>query len=586
MLKNSVDSKINESQNNFSNDSNNSNLGRLQKNLMVMGFEIVMINKIISIFNVQTEDEAIDYLIKNENGMWRHPFIPKGTFNNDESDINKGILSQPKIIMSKVISKIKSKDNNNSNKILSKSNNVELNQNYFINDNIEICEICGELKEFHIIKKYEKIDDNRKNSINNSFYNNNNLFTFEYVKEEKNILIDDDEELKYEYNNPTASKNNENLEIINDNENEKCQICLDELENPVRIELCNHKFCYDCFNQYLVNLITINNIEKIPCPYKNCFNKELREIFLRQYISTEEYSKYLRFKAKNKIEIDPQKIICPHCNSYAKIIDIDNYDPNNQEYVKAKLKCMNNHEFCSCGRPLHENNCYSDEKEFNEYIKKEKIKKCPKCGFFIKKNRGCNHMTCGNPNCKYQFCWLCLKEYHPDHYDYGDCQGLQFTDEDSFEFWLHHNCKYVRYVYLAFLFVLICIFLLVSFIFIPSIGLSIICEIIFFENDPDFNINILKKTTFTIDSVKNLNFLTYILLALSCQSVIYIVYAFFFFILWIAFIIIIPLLFLYIIIGIIKCLFEPNQNYNELLEIKEIELSDNIDNNNNSNNKK
>jgi hypothetical protein len=50
---------------------------KTQENLIMMGFYIEMVNKIISIFKIRTEEEAPDYLIKNENGIWGHPFIPK-----------------------------------------------------------------------------------------------------------------------------------------------------------------------------------------------------------------------------------------------------------------------------------------------------------------------------------------------------------------------------------------------------------------------------------------------------------------------------------------------------------------------------
>ena len=47
------------------------------------------------------------------------------------------------------------------------------------------------------------------------------------------------------------------------------------------------------------------------------------------------------------------------------------YDPN---YLQLKfnytntLKCTNGHEFCSCGRPLHEGDCYKEDKAFKELI--------------------------------------------------------------------------------------------------------------------------------------------------------------------------------------------------------------------------
>ena len=50
---------------------------KTQENLIMMGFDIEMVNKIISTFKIRTEEEALNYLIKNENGMWEHPFIQK-----------------------------------------------------------------------------------------------------------------------------------------------------------------------------------------------------------------------------------------------------------------------------------------------------------------------------------------------------------------------------------------------------------------------------------------------------------------------------------------------------------------------------
>ena len=36
-------------------------------------------------------------------------------------------------------------------------------------------------------------------------------------------------------------------------------------------------------------------------------------------------------------------------------------------------------------------------------------KKCPRCGWSIEKNEGCNHMTCRL--CHHEFCWLCSQNY-------------------------------------------------------------------------------------------------------------------------------------------------------------------------------
>ncbi len=48
---------------------------KIQENLLMMGFDIDMINKVITHFNIQNEDEAINYLIKSPDGKWNHPFV-------------------------------------------------------------------------------------------------------------------------------------------------------------------------------------------------------------------------------------------------------------------------------------------------------------------------------------------------------------------------------------------------------------------------------------------------------------------------------------------------------------------------------
>ena len=232
---------------------------------------------------------------------------------------------------------------------------------------------------------------------------------------------------------------------------------------------------------------------------------------------------------------------------------------------------MNGHDFCSCGRPLHENECFQDEKEFKELIELEKIKKCPKCGFLIKKNRGCNHMTCGNPLCKYEFCWLCMNEAVPNHYDFGPCAGRQFFDPDSLSYYLEQNYPYLGYIYnfLSFLFSLILFAL--CFIVIPAISLITFSYGVIFESR-EFNFdnnNMVRKVTFLIC----------LCLAFCYQSIIYIF--------WIlAFSVLAFITFVLIIIGIHYFIFKVilGRNTEELLNINEIELQNSINNNNNNNN--
>ena len=123
-----------------------SNYSKIQENLIMMGFDLEMINKIISNFKAKTENEVLDYLIKTEDGMWNHPFIPKNISDNESN--KSGILKQPKQLMNSVISKLRFIEISESKQRISKSFNIqnEINLNNF---NSNICEICGEEKLFH-----------------------------------------------------------------------------------------------------------------------------------------------------------------------------------------------------------------------------------------------------------------------------------------------------------------------------------------------------------------------------------------------------------------------------------------------------
>jgi len=403
---------------------------KLQQNLLMMGFDIDIINKIIYYFNIRNVNDALDYLVKTDTGMWNHPFIEakkdRNSINNQNDDDN-GLIGS-------VINKVKT-----------------------MTFERDICEICGEKKEFHSI--INKDEDNKiiKEDDNDNFLK---------------FILDIS---KNEYSKELEEKEEEDIDDGN------CPLCLDPYEKPVKLQPCNHQFCEVCFSDYINNLINTNNIENIPCPRVKCKNKSITAEFFSQYISENQLIKYNQFKTQNEIAKDKLKIFCPLCTSFAKIDNPEKYDTNNELYKKSTLICTNGHEFCSCGRTKHEGECYHDTDEFKDLIIKEKIKQCPKCGFLIKKNNGCNHMTCGNKACRYEFCWLCLKESLPDHYETGPCAGLQFVDPDSYWYQLEQKYPFLFYVFTA-LKILLLILLILLALGAPSVILCLFCYFTLREN--------------------------------------------------------------------------------------------------------
>ena len=517
------------------NPNNNNSISKMQLNLIMMGFEIDMINKIISIFKIKTEEEAIDYLIKSDNGMWNHPFIPK----EEPKEDKKLLLDQSKNVMNNVITTINTiknttSFNNNQEDLKINDDENNISENDIIKIPEDICEICGESKDFHSIKEY-KYDDGNANIGEN--INNNKLFD-DINNDDENINLLNENKNKNDNNNNIAlGENGENIEKKeeeeikekveeeeveeNDPNPNECKICMDIIENPVEIENCKHIFCRECFHDYLVNLIIHNQIDAISCPKSKCKNKKLSENFFSQFLSEQEYFKYRQFKAQNEIARDKKKIFCPLCDSYADIgeAQLNSFDSNDPNYIKSSLKCKNGHEFCTCGRPLHEGTCYQDEKEFKDFVVSEKIKKCPKCGFLIKKNSGCNHMICGNPICKYEFCWLCMQEAVPNHFDYGPCAGKQFFDPDSFANVLKRNHPVLYVIYCLFMGILIAIVFVICCMAIPGLSLVVVFYAIIFEEAYFNNCKSYAKIII---------FMGYILCGFALETLVYIAWAVFF----------------------------------------------------------
>jgi len=57
----------------------------------------------------------------------------------------------------------------------------------------------------------------------------------------------------------------------------------------------------------------------------------------------------------------------------------------------------------------------------SEQLLQSVTRPCPHCFVPIQKMGGCAHMTCSNPRCHYEFCWLCLRDWHSPTHDGMAC---------------------------------------------------------------------------------------------------------------------------------------------------------------------
>lgn len=210
--------------------------------------------------------------------------------------------------------------------------------------------------------------------------------------------------------------------------NKYCLICEEKLtyeEINNNFIGCFHGFCDSCYYDYLKEKITNNNIENIKCLQYDC-DVVLYDDFIQKHIINDIplLEKYLKFKERKQISKNPNAQFCPYpnCESYAL--------KNNNNYVT----CLKGHKFCfNCLKNWHGTEKCKIEKDskFEKWKNSKNAKRCPNCQYFVEKNEGCNHMICAN--CKYEWCWLCLKESLPGHYDEGgNCYGLQYSNSQCF----------------------------------------------------------------------------------------------------------------------------------------------------------
>ena len=242
----------------------------------------------------------------------------------------------------------------------------------------------------------------------------------------KNIKnIKEKEEISSKLESSHLNYNNYNSSLV-------CGVCEGEI-NYLDIRktklFCNHKFCSDCWIDYLKEKINNGKVYKIKCMNHEC-KQILDEKFIRGIIGSEQelLKKYEKFLNTKKLLDSDKKIkFCPYpdCDGYAE-----------KKMFKKYVKCNYGHEFCFvCGQKPHGwKSCSAMiDKGFEEWKGHTLVKRCPYCQFWTEKQDGCNHMTC--PQCSFQWCWVCEKECVAGHYLFGTCRDLQFSDvrtkEDS-----------------------------------------------------------------------------------------------------------------------------------------------------------
>ncbi|KAK9459968.1 uncharacterized protein V1516DRAFT_472680 [Lipomyces oligophaga] len=247
-----------------------------------------------------------------------------------------------------------------------------------------------------------------------------------------------------------------------------CDICCEDNEGLFTFALeCGHRFCQDCYKQYITQKIMEEGESRnIQCPDGTCSIVVNNEV-IKLLVDPKVYERYQSLLTRTFVLDNDHMAWCPapNCEYAVRCNDISTKD---LDTIVPTVECKCGYRFCfGCGHSDHQpSTCMlvkkwlqkcQDDSETASWISAN-TKECPKCKAIIEKNGGCNHMTCRK--CHYEFCWICSGSW-PEHgvawYNcsrYEDKASVEARDNQAksralLERYLHYYNRYANHEHSA-----------------------------------------------------------------------------------------------------------------------------------------
>lgn len=189
----------------------------------------------------------------------------------------------------------------NKNNSLKNQNNSDIENETENNDTSDTHNI--------IIEKWKINYD--KNSITENYYNNSNnnnsghkrmLKTKTLSYKERYYQINSPQDENKNDDNNDISKNQINLQISNNKQQNECNICLEDIKNKSTLKPCNHSFCNKCITHWAKNSTF--------CPL--C-KKQFKTIISKKSAVTYNKAKPFKFEENDEDELNWYRNLLPYC---------------------------------------------------------------------------------------------------------------------------------------------------------------------------------------------------------------------------------------------------------------------------------
>ncbi|KAL1527401.1 hypothetical protein AB1Y20_016069 [Prymnesium parvum] len=243
----------------------------------------------------------------------------------------------------------------------------------------------------------------------------------------------------------------------------QCQICFEHSTEYSALQ-CGHAYCNACYCTYAVSKVADEGHGCVygRCPAEQChlvLSKALVASLLTDEAHRASLEQFARASSLSRSFVDDNAHIkwCPGADC-GKAIQAR---PGVTGVActcgtRFCFKCGNeDHSPCSCEDLKRWIAKCKDDSETSNWLMAN-TKACPKCQTSIEKNGGCNHMTCRNGACKFEFCWVCCGAWKDHLGSFYACNKYDpRTDKDkkkkqdssraALERYLHHYARFTNH---------------------------------------------------------------------------------------------------------------------------------------------